>query len=130
MEPRAIRSWTWVDDRTSDIGNDLRNFKLMRLTLGDTIWPLDYVDGPRPTPRIDGTTWQYGQNLTTAEHGWYPAEYATRLPENMLHDAQRQGTSRTYLKHSFTGQPLAALSALAKPAATNTGSRRTRGHHR
>ena len=78
MEPRAIRSWTWVHDRTADIGNDLRNFKFMRSTLGDTIWPLDHVDGPRPTPRIDGTTWQYGQNLTTATHGWYPAGYVTR----------------------------------------------------
>jgi hypothetical protein len=88
----------------------------MKLTPCETIWPRDHVDGLRPTPRIDGTTWQYGQNLTTAKHGWYPAEYVTRPPDDMLHEAQRQGTLMTRPENSFTGDLFAAMRTAANPS--------------
>ena len=102
MEPRATRSWSWVDDRTANSCYDLKGFKFMKLNLGDTIWPIDHIEGPRPTPRIDGIPLQYGQNLTTAKHGWYPAEHVTRPPDDTLHEAQRQGTPMTHPENPFT----------------------------
>ena len=87
----------------------------MRLTFGDTIWPIVFGSGPPPTPRTDGNTWQYGQNLTTAKHGWYPAEHVTRPPRDMLHEAQRQGTLMTHPENSFTGDLFAAMRTAANP---------------
>ena len=115
MEPRATRSWSRVDDRTTNSCYDLKGFRFMKPNLGDTIWPIDHMEGPRPTPRIDGISWQYGQNLTTAKHGWYPAEYVLRPPESMLHDTQRERTRRTHPEHSFVHQPSADLSTLSDP---------------
>ena len=116
MEPRAIRAWTWVDDQTGEAGYDFRNFRFMRLALGDSIWPIDYGSGSPPTPRTDGNTWQYGQNLTTAKHGWHLAEHVTRPPEDMLHEAQRQGTLMTHPESSFTEDLFATMRTAANPS--------------
>ena len=116
MEPRAIRAWTWVDDQTGEAGYDLRNFRFMRLNLDDKIWPIDFGCGPPPAARTDGKTWQYGQNLTTAKHGWYPAEHVTRPPREMLHEAQRQGTLMTHLESSFTEDLFATMRTTANPS--------------
>ena len=91
MEPVALRRWEWQDDITANLRHDLRHCKFMRLSAGDPVWPLNPT-GPQPAPRIEGNTWQYGQNLTRAKQGWYPAEHVIRPPDRMIHEAQRQRT--------------------------------------
>ena len=88
MEPVALRNWNRRDDSDHDDHPELINSCFMTLHVGDTIWPLRGSD-PQPTERSDGQPWQYGQNITTARHGWYPSSFVRRPPEHFIHESQR-----------------------------------------
>ena len=71
MHAKALTNWQWQDENTNAIQQDRQTCNFLKITQGDTVWPMPN-SGPRPTPRLNGGEWRYGQNMTTARFGWYP----------------------------------------------------------
>ena len=71
MHAKALTNWQWQDENTNAIQQDCQTCNFLKITQGDTVWPMPN-SGPRPTPRPNGGEWRYGQNMTTARFGWYP----------------------------------------------------------
>ena len=88
MHDTALTNWQWQDENTNAMQQDMKTCKFIKITQGDTVWPMPN-NGPRPTPRPNGGEWRYGQNITTARFGWYPDMFVMPPHAHFLQEITR-----------------------------------------